>query len=82
MTDSKFQPRERLSELSKRLINVMLKLGMNVQKYRFEECTVGALKDMVYDIQMQVEEVMSKNVQFNLTRAPESGRQSSPAYLS
>ena len=82
LTDSKFQPKERLSELSKRLINVMLKLGMNVQKYRFEECTIGALKDMVYDIQMQVEEVMNKNVQFNLTRAPESGRQSSPHYMS
>ena len=83
LTDAKEPHNHRLTELSKRLINVMLKLGLSVQKYLVEECSISVLKDMVYDIQMQVEEILNKNSQFNLTRPPDSNRNSSsPNYLS
>ena len=50
LTDAKDQHNHRLTELSKRLINVMLKLGLSVNKYLVEECSISVLKDMVYDI--------------------------------
>ena len=61
LTDAKDNNGHRLTELSKRLINVMLKLGLSVQRYVNDECSISVLKDMVYDIQMQVEDVMQRN---------------------
>lgn len=56
LTETKDPVSHKLNEIGSRLVNLMVKLGCNVDRYRSSDFGVQAIKDMIYDIQIVCED--------------------------